>query len=191
MKTRLEGKNYIIADSEYDKYRYVVDKETLNKTLDEIKQTFCLLQDKFKQIYDKDYDAYRTILSSNWELEKFDFDEGRSWVLNSIIENITLFQEQLSTDDDIKPIEELWTLEDEGFHTHDDKLFEKTIEDSEEKEVVEEVWAIETPIHRLRTIYWEKVPHGRHSRQIVYKDLPIDKKLNKYISNSIKVRKCV
>ena len=189
MKTRKDGINYIIADSEYDKYPRVIDKELLDKNLAELKEIFNLLKSKFENLYEKNYDIYRVILDSSWNFDKFDFDEGRSYVINSIITDIKDFQETLLTDDNIKSKEELWTLEDEGYrrdYTFKSRWY-KVLNDTEEEEKIEEIFT-DIPLRRNRTIFWNIVDHGRSSREIIYEDLPIDNQLLQFIQNTRKIK---
>ena len=185
MKSRKDGDNYIIADSEYDKYPYVINKESLDKTLVEVTSIFKLLKDKFKTLYETDYELYRVILDSAWEFDKFDFDEGRSYMINSIINELSDFQDFLKTDDDIKPKDELWTLEDEGYKIDylDKTRWYKVLTDTDEQEIIEEIF-IHIPLRRKRTILWDIVDYGKSSREIKYEELPIDDQLMKFINNT-------
>ena len=68
-----------------------------------------------------------------------------------------------------------------------DIVFEKTLEDSDEQEVVEEIQVTGSGeyLRRKRTIIWDKTTYGRCSRSIKYKKLPIGKKLYHIIQNTL------
>ena len=66
-------------------------------------------------------------------------------------------------------------------------FYEKTLEDSGEQEVVEEILVTSSGdyLRRKRTIIWDNTTYGRSSKSIKYKNLSIGKKLYKTIQNTL------
>ena len=66
-------------------------------------------------------------------------------------------------------------------------VFERTINDSGEKEITEEVVIIDGKklIRRRRTTLWEITPGRKSSKSITYKKLPMTKKLQRAAENTI------
>ena len=66
------------------------------------------------------------------------------------------------------------------------ELWAHVLEDTEEKEVTEEIVAgPEGTVKRIRTIIWEKTDGGRRSQSIIYRKKPIGKKLLKIVRNTM------
>lgn len=71
-----------------------------------------------------------------------------------------------------------------------DGLWEKEIETEDLKEITEEIIITEKEtLHRMRTLIWEKIENGKKSKSITYRKLPISKKLQKVIDNTMKDEK--
>lgn len=102
--------------------------------------------------------------------------------------NLHDLEKQLKThNDEILPIEDIMLLSDLGYkelRVSRHQMWELVREDTSEQEVVEEILLREEPVRRLRTTIWEATDHGRHSKSIRYRKLPIGKKLAKVIANT-------
>lgn len=188
MLTKLEGENYILATDKYDKYPTIVNKDKLDYWLEKMEDYLESIGDAMIRLHDSededDHAVYDILNMCMYD----DFADGRNYKLGDMIGDIISLRANLESDDDIAPIEDLWTLEDEGYYHHwGDKCYEKVIENSEEKEVVEEIWLDHRkPRRRLRTTIWEQIDkNGKHSKDIRYEDLPIDEKLAKTINNTL------
>ena len=110
------------------------------------------------------------------------------WTLKNAENAVERIREELMSDDDVPEIEDVMVLSDEGFKQDisDNRLWQKVLEDTEEKEVVEEVYLKSDGeiLHRKRTIYWTLTDYGRSSRNIKYIDVPTGKHLEKIIGNT-------
>lgn len=190
MLTKLEGENYILATDKYDKYPTIVNKDKLDYWLEKMEDYLESIGDAMIRLHDSedenDHAVYNILNSCMYDK----FDDGRNYQLGDMIGDIISLRVNLESDDDITPVEDLWTLEDEGYSRHpgwEDKYYEKMIENSEEREVVEEIWLDHRkPMRRLRTTIWEQTDrYTKSSKDIRYDDLPIDENLAKIIDNTI------
>lgn len=66
-------------------------------------------------------------------------------------------------------------------------MYERLLEDNDEREVVDEIqFPNGKPLRRLRTVLWEKVEHGKSSKSITYEEIEIDEKLALVIENTLR-----
>ena len=184
MKSKIRGRNYIIL---YDgeKYYSKVNKAKLDRSLKRVIDALEVLNSELeyrndvselimdKVFYDYSYD---------------DYSYRRNKIRNAL-EYAQELKEQLEThDDEIPEPEEVTLLDDIGFrHRPFDKkgYWTKLIEDTEDREVIEELWLSEKTIRRKRIIDYEKTEYGRSSTNIEYKILPISKRLMRVIKNTL------
>lgn len=195
MKSRVKGRNYEILESDNEIYPTILNKKATDKKLAQLSAAMKTIQKILKDSYDSDdYSFYRFVSENIFDSADINCDDGRIWHLNRAIEAIKEIQETLAThNDEIKPPEYRQTLSDLGFKKDPwslfrrDGLWEKEIEKEELKEITEEILITETEtIHRMRTLIWEKIDdHGKRSKSITYRKLPISKKLQKVIDNTI------
>ena len=152
------------------------------------------LRIQIKSAYDEDdalYKVFRTILDN----AGLHCSDGKVSELDNLSYAFQTVQNIIEESSDTVPArEEIETLEDIGFHRHwnYDDFYEKVIEDTDEKEVVEEVVFIGDfvgVIHRLRTTIWDTSKYGKSSREILYDVLPIDDDLQRHIDNTLRERK--
>ena len=61
---------------------------------------------------------------------------------------------------------------------------EKIIEDTDEKEVVEEVLFLDRVIYRRRTTIWEKTSWGKSSKEINYETIRLTNKMKMICENT-------
>lgn len=191
MKSKVEGRNYIILNND-DKYPVKINKKKTDKSIDRLLTSLTTFCNEVKDIYKDNYGLYSILGGSLDYMTHGDWDEGHCWRLNSMLEDLETLKNNLaSNNDEIPDIEDVVTLDDLGYsiplQCDSSPLFwEKKIEDTEKREIVEEIWCFQEPIRRIRTIEWEKTDYGRTSKKISYKKIPIGKKLMKAIKNSIK-----
>ena len=192
MKSRIIGRNYEILESDDDIYSVKINKKKLDKALLNISSAFETVLGIMHQTYqtDEDYELYHFL---NEILHKADIDceDGDIWKLRMALDYLKDIQDTLNThNDEIKLPEFRETLEMKGytksFWGYDrEKLWEKKLEDTEEKEVTEQIFADpDNPVRRICTIFWEKTEGGRQSKSITYRKMPIGKKLLQIIKNS-------
>lgn len=189
MLTKLEGEDYIIAKSKFDKFPMRMNKDDLDFYLEKMENCLEEIGDTMMKLYNSEDKSDNNIYNVMNSCLLQHFEEGRNFLLGDIISEFISLRMKLESDDDITPPENLLTLEDIGYKNKAwwyEGCYEKMIEDSRQKEVVEEIWLNHRkPQRRLRTIIWELTDrHTRTSKEITYEELPIDEKLGKIISNT-------
>ena len=184
MKSKIRGRNYIIL---YDgeKYYSKVNKSKLDRSLKRVIDALEVLNGELE---------YRNDVSELIMDEVFydyvddDYSHKKDRIQKALEYAIEL-KEQLEThDDEIPEPEEVTLLEDIGYkhQPFDQKgYWTKLIENTEDREVIEELWLSEKPIRRKRIIDYEKSEYGRSSTNIAYQNLSIGKRLMKVIENTL------
>lgn len=136
----------------------------------------------------KRYDIVGDIVSRLMKCSGLHYENGREYHLDQLIAEIEQCRIQLHTEDDYIPsYEESETIFDAGYREEwiDSGVYAKVLEDTEVQEIVEEIiLKYEKPIYRKRTTFWEKVSGGRHSKEILYEDLPISDDIARLINNT-------
>lgn len=192
MRSRVKGYNYIFKiDDDY--YPERANKKQTDKSLKKIAAAIQTINDEIAAVYENDYGLYKLIDEYVISETRMECDDGRCRQLEYALDSLKELQETLAThDDEITMTEESETLSAFGYKClfSDDRFYEKIIEDSNEREVVDEIqFHGEKPVRRERTIVWKKVDGGRQSETITYKKLPISKKLMKAIYNSVSIKR--
>lgn len=177
-----------------DKYRILMDdsrfpievrQAELDYHLTELKSRIEDLIAYLHDMYDTD-SGIEQIIEEVMASSMMDYSCGHSWKLDNLVHEIEGLQSQLQEDcDDVPSVEDIETIEDYGFHNfYDRRFYEKVLEDTEEKEVVEEiVLKYNPPLYRKRTTIWEKTDYGRTSKQIIYEDLILSDDMLRLIRN--------
>lgn len=170
---------------DYDHIPIEMDKYLVDKNIEEILESLKAINAKIEKLYDYDYEIYDLIFNHTYD--SLDISDGKSWKVKALIDDIEDLKKKLDNNaDDIKEPEQCVTLEDLGFNlsfTSNKNLWEKTLEDTDEKEIVEEILLLDSPIRRTREVLWEKTDYGRHSKEINYTELPMTKELTIAINN--------
>lgn len=187
MLTKHEGRNYVIL-YERQTVPEKLNKNKVDKSIDKIENAAKIIADELTFLYENDYEVYRFVCDEIFDCCSHAVDEGKSEYINELLWNIDNLKETLSTDDEKLPEEELITLPDLGYHKgfpRREGIREKSIEETEEKSVIEEIQMVDgSPLRRVRTINWEKIEGGRQSTSITYRKKPIGKKLLQVIQNT-------
>ena len=180
-KSKREGENYIIQ-CEYSKFPITINANKLEETICSLVQYY----QGIKQVYES------IEISNNLDtfFHTFEYQdrENLEWKIRDNVSRLKEVLDYLKTAQDTIPlVEELTTLEDIGYkelYPYDsDGIYGKWLKDTEEEEVVEEIYVKEN-IHRLRTTKWETTSWGRHSTSITYQDLFTDNTLKRIIANT-------
>lgn len=186
MVSKREGGNYIIGDNSYDKYPLTISQKELCEGIDKLEKLTAHCYNFLRNLYSTNV---LNALAYNHAL--YDAIDDLWYAVDGITAELVWYKKNLAVDDTMYPLEDLWTLADEGFHSAwGDELWERELESTPEKEVVEEICIIGDTdfLHRKRTILWDQTPHGRTSRSITYEDLPITPELTKYVHNTMEKR---
>ena len=186
MESKVEGRNYAILEDWMDRPVRINKKET-DAALKKMNRALTDLIDVFRDAYEHNVDLYDILKESFFD---FDIAEGKSWRFDYAKRTCDEMIQSLSeNDDDIKDELYYTTLKDLGFKQDyaADYRWEKIIEDTEEKEVVEEVVFFNRIIYRRRTTIWEKVPHGRSSKEINYETIRVGQKMKTIIENTKRI----
>lgn len=185
MKSRIEGNKYIVRLSE-DGEIIRVNRQRTDKTLNRLLKEIESIRQEIEDIYDNQYELYRIMDRTLLDAVYFDQEE-KARPLKRICDNIRELQAQFATHGDEIPEKQYkMTLYDMGYRLRggSNNEWELIIEATDEKEVVEEVLILSEPLHRIRTIIWEKADYGRSSRSIKYQERPISKKMMTIIENT-------
>ena len=182
MKSKVEGRNYaILADWMEKPVR--INKKEMDSALKKINRALTDLNEVFESIYQNNDDLYNVLREF---LSHLEVSEGSSWRLETAKEiSDEMIKELVENDDDIKDELYYTTLKDLGFKQDYavDYRWEKIIEDTDEKEVVEVIF-LNKIIYRKRTTIWEKAPYGRSSKEINYETIRLTNKMKMICENT-------
>ena len=194
MKSKVQGRNYLVQQGECD-IPEKLNKKATDRSLTVLRKALETVSTVMKDAYETDYTLFKFLEGHLVCGYTKDYSGGTNWALEEAINNIRETEEILKThDDEIKKPEEAMTLEDLGYrnqyHYKKKTWYEKILEDTEEKEIVEEVIVIENKIlRRQRTTIWEKTSYGRSSKNITYKKLRVTKAILRATENTIRKNK--
>ncbi len=155
----------------------------LNKLSEAVNTFRCFLSDSYEGDETK-YEVLKEIMNRSC----VDYQDGKNWKLEDINYEVEQMLQYLETTKDAIPsFEESETIQDYGFHEEwrGSGVFEKKLENTDEREVVEELLLHgDEFMHRKRTIVWEQTEYGKSSKEIIYEDLPLDDNLLRLLNNS-------
>ena len=185
MRSRINDNHYIIFDEDVSHLPDEVDKQMVDDALTTISNGLSLMQNAIKQLYDFDYNGYAMIAGKIFGVACLDVDEGRCWNLDMALEAAESLKNTLSVNDSSVPLpKDALLLEDVGFRLDvverpRGSLWEKTIEDNDERTVQECVFLNPdgTPRYIRRTTLWQKQPWGKSSTNIQTQQLPISEEM--------------
>lgn len=183
MQSKVEGRNYkIIADG--DTFPKKINKNLLDQKLERLIKEMETVVKTIDDLHDQHYEIKDLLDRQIWCL-----DDAKDKLKYCVDELEVLQAELLTNNDDVPDADELITLPDLGFKQPslgDQYFWERTVEETDEHEIVEEVQKHgEKLYYRLRTTEWEKTDYGRQSKSITYKKLRTTKKLLTAINNTI------
>lgn len=198
MLSRQDGTNYLIQDY-LDEPPYKLDIEHTENILKELDETLEEVRKLLERIYrEEDYNLYNLIDRNVFHSASMDMAEGRSWRLECMHDDIRSLSERLRTHQDDIPqyifdeSDNVITLEEFGYrtewHSFSGLFMEKTVEDSYEREIVEEIILTEdkeVPERRRRIVEWEHSPGVKSSKSIVYEPLEMTEELMTAFRNTM------
>lgn len=170
----------------YEKFPKEIDKEEVDKTLQDIKESIIEVRNKLYTIYNTN-EIIDDILYYMFDGSCIDFDSGKIWKLDFLISNLEDFQKRLKTEnEDIPSKEEVETIKDLGYSNFwtSTGIYELELENNDERQVVREIILEDKPIYRERTIIWELTEGGKKSKDIIYENLDIDDNMLRIINNT-------
>lgn len=188
MKSTVIGRNYVVL-RDGSSYQDRMNKNKTDESLRRLSKALNVIQEEISEIYDSNYGLYSLVDSIFDSGGMMTSDGDMPWELKTIKEGIDELAAHLLEHNDVIPSEEeTILLEDFGFKRDfamPRYMFFKTIEDNDDKEVVEELILKEgeEPVRRIRTTIWNKTEFGRSSQSIKYRTLKVGKKLMKAINN--------
>lgn len=117
MLSKIEGRNYVFL-LDGDRFPVKVNRKVMDRALLDIEVSFKKVQLLLKNLYETDYAAYAFICDMVFENNsRFDLDDGSSFLIDQVVENaVSVHERLLTSNDEIKPQEEIETLEDLGYH---------------------------------------------------------------------------
>lgn len=190
MLSRKEGRNYVVLRAG-ERIPLKLNAKRLDGRLGRIEKALETIGKELKDAYRSDYEEYALLREEIFENagSYVSFDEGKCSIVDNLLYGLRQMKETLAgEDDEILPEEEVVTLRDFGYEElyRGYGIWEKVLENSEEREVVEEIQRLEDPLRRIRTTNWKRTDYGKTSTSITYRKLPIGKKLAKAIENTKK-----
>ena len=200
MLSRKEGRNYVIL-RQGEKILSKVNKKRTDTKLEKLQSALKTIKNELQDAYDNNPELYHLVqeeVFSRCESSYRGLYDGSIGWIEDAIYSISELKEDLAEDDEIPKEEDIVTLRELGytkasFSNPNLEFWEKILEDTEEKEVTEEIiYSSRTPakrpdagpVRRIRTTLWEKMAYGKASTSITYKKLRIGKKLMKTIENT-------
>lgn len=200
MLSRTEGRNYVIL-RQGEKFPSKVNKKRTDTKLGKLQSALKTIKDELQDAYDNDPELYHLVreeVFSRCECSYRELYDGSIGWIEDAIYSISELKEDLTENDEIPKEEDMVTLRDLGYtkaslSKPDFEFWEKILEDTEEKEVTEEIVYSSRPpakglgaepVRRIRTTLWEKMAYGKASTSITYKKLRIGKKLMVAIENT-------
>lgn len=191
MRSTVKGSNYVVCmeDNRYPEKLPVKKTDTQLNKLYSLLNAVAELGDKIA----KESPALRDMLNESVLYGNMELDyDGRIGTIDCILYNLKKLQETLKENrDDISLKKEDWmTIEDLGFSTvmftRGHVMYEKSIESSDIRDVVEEIqcYGEDKILYRKRTTYWKVSPGCKESTNIEYKRLRLTPKLKKIILRS-------
>lgn len=195
MKSRKTAYKYVVQ--EHDGYEPVkISRKRTDVALKAIADGADRIRRAMLGLYERDYDTYRFVKEKVFGEASYmsvsEFDEGRSDYFDEVFRNARETAETLlAHDDEIVYEPPKKTLEDFGFRSqswHDEMWYEKTLEDTEDREVTEEVLFYKGKLyHRKRTTCWRRFDGGKESTSIEYDKLYTGKRMKAVIENTKEV----
>lgn len=200
MLSRKEGRNYVIL-RQGKKIPSKVNKKRTDAKLEALQSALKTIKNELLDVYDNDPELYHLMqeeVFSRCECSYRELYDGSIGWIEDAIYSISELKENLAEDDEIPKEEDVVTLRDLGYtkaslSSPDLEFWEKILEDTEEKEVTEEIVYSSLPpakelgaesVRRIRTTLWEKMAYGKASTSITYKKLRIGKRLMRAIENT-------
>ena len=192
MKSTVNGNFYIICGEDcrypekFPRKKTDTNLEKLHSLLKSVKTLFNKISDETPELRDL---LNECVLYGPMEL---DYD-GNNSMIDTVLYDLERLQNDLKNNRDEIPLKrEDWiTLEDIGYKPIisccDHIMYEKELESTNEKQVVEEIqYYNNTIFYRKRTTYWKISPGCKESTKIDYEKLRLTAKLKKIILRSVK-----
>ena len=176
-----DGKYNVLEDDK--RHPVSFDKETADTVLAKIGDALSDIERTMLNLYRKDPVLYQFLSRNVFEPAGLACAFGSMQEIENASGAVKWLSKIFATYDDIVPTyEDTLNLDDINFKlvAKDPAMWEKIIEDTEERQVTEEIILLEdgSITRRNREITWEKVPNGRLSKSIKYTDLPVDDKIS-------------
>lgn len=190
MLSRQEGRNYLIL-LDGERFPVKINKNKLDRTLGALEKALQAIQKEIGDAYDTNYELYsilQNVVFGYYGLAADRVVDGKNEWVEDTLYSLKEIKEQLATGNDtIMAAEYVTTLRDIGYqktYGRQGQSWEKTIVDNDDVEIVEEIYIGDEILHRKRTTVWQKTDYGKASTEIIYKNLPISKKLAQIIENT-------
>ena len=182
MLTRKEGRNYVIYGDKKLTINAIQTDEAISYLINNISKLSKMIDDMYRTNPELYYLLFEEV---GYEP---DAHSGNFHNMNYFVETLKEFQENLKTDDEIEEeTKEAYEpdLEVYGFRNTGGGLYEKILENTDEREVAEEVYLPEM-LYRTRTVLWQKTRYGKQSKDIKYKKLRWNSALKKAAERTAK-----
>ena len=180
----IKGKNYLVWEKDSSHITKVNKKKT-DKVVSNCIKALSYLADTLEELEQSDRELWYLISDESPCYNEYEFID----LCNRYSTNLMGLLIGLKTNNDKIPETHI-TLEDLGykkmpFGREEYTIYEKIIEDTDEKEVVEEIVLTDDDIRRRKRVtFWEKNNHGKQSTSIKYTSLKLTKKIIEAIENT-------
>ena len=190
MLSRKEGRNYLVQF--YNMPPRKINCRLTDKLLQQAIRHLDALIHIYKTACEKEY-SLTYLLSDTDDIETWieKLEAERRWVKDS-------YEQVTTSQDEIRPVETYLTFEDLGYKwdmgfsqykkNGSPQAYTKTIEDTDERSIEEEIWIFEdgSISRRIRTTLWDTTDYGKSSRSITYRKLRVTKKIKLAAANLLK-----
>lgn len=180
----IKGNNYLVWEKDSSHITKVNKKKT-DKVISNCIKALSYLADTLEKLEESDTELWHLINDETPCYNEYEFAD----LCNQYSTNLMSLMIGLKINNDEIPEEHI-TLEELGykkmpFSREECTIYEKILEDTDEKEVVEEIVLMDNDVRRRKRVtFWEKNPHGKHSTSIKYTSLQLTKKITEAIENT-------
>ena len=190
MRSKRQGRNYLIQFQDFAPRK--INARLTNKLLQQADKHLTALINIYKTAVEKEYSlTYLLSLTNDFEtfVEKLDME--REWI-RDCYKYVTTHNDDIRTSETYLNFEDLgyrWDMSLSRYRKNEwPQAYTKTIEDTDEHSIEEEIWIFEDRevMRRIRTTLWEKTDYGKSSRSITYRKKPVTKKIKLVATNLIK-----
>lgn len=187
MLSKVDGDEYLFTDNG-GRFPFRIEKDKVDSVIESLKYDLQHFNDTMKELYEEKYNLY-ALITDELFFSDDDWYDGESYKIKAMENDLKYFQDFLAEDNDIPEYEDIVVLEDLGFEKRvygPEGVWVKMVQDSEEKEVTEEVWPYnEPPMYRKCSVLWKRIgPGHKQSEKISYDDLEITDELANAIKNT-------
>ena len=192
-----KGQSLFVLDNDTKEVLYKIGRRSACRTLGRLSKLLSKIDCLVSEISEKNGELYYLLKNEILDAPVIDITDSSDFSRKNNIANIqeTLDEIKSAPKVTVLPKENiLVTLESLGYNNmyfHVSRFwYEKVLEDTDEKEVTEEIQEVNGQmLRRIRTTLWEATPYGKSSTSITYRKLRNTKRLENAFSVSYQIYK--